>query len=62
MWFFSATFNHDPNLLTADENFIEFYMVIEDLIGRKIDLVDEDKTILYLGTKRDQAIDLWIEL
>lgn len=39
---FSATFNHDPDPLIAGENFINFYMALEDLMGRRIDLVDED--------------------
>lgn len=39
---FSATFHHDSDPLVAGENFLEFYMALEDLIGRKIDLVDED--------------------
>lgn len=39
---FSATFHHDSDPLVASENFLEFYMALEDLIGRKIDLVDED--------------------
>lgn len=39
---FSATFNHDPDPLVAGENFMNFYMNLEDLMGRRIDLVDED--------------------
>ena len=39
---FSATFNHDSDPLVAGENFMEFYMALEDLMGRRIDLVDED--------------------
>ena len=39
---FSATFNHDSDPLIAGENFLNFHMELEDLIGRKIDLVDED--------------------
>ena len=39
---FSATFNHDPDPLVAGENFMNFYMDLEDLMGRRIDLVDED--------------------
>lgn len=39
---FSATFNHDPDPLIAGENFMDFYMALEDIVGRKIDLVDED--------------------
>ena len=39
---FSATFNHDSDPLVAGENFIEFYMALEELMGRRIDLVDED--------------------
>lgn len=37
---FSATFNHDPDPLVAGENFLNFYMALENLMGRKIDLVD----------------------
>lgn len=39
---FSATFNHDSDPLVAGENFMNFYMDLEDLMGRKIDLVDEE--------------------
>lgn len=39
---FSATFNHDSDPLIAGENFINFYADLEDLMGRRIDLVDED--------------------
>ena len=39
---FSATFNHDSDPLVAGENFLEFYMALEDLMGRRIDIVDED--------------------
>lgn len=39
---FSATFNHDSDPLVAGENLIEFYMALEDLMGRRIDLVYED--------------------
>lgn len=39
---FSATFNHDPDPLVAGENFMNFYMDLEDLMGRRIYLVDED--------------------
>lgn len=39
---FSATFDHDSDPLVAGENFMNFYMDLENLMGRKIDLVDED--------------------
>lgn len=39
---FSATFNHDSDPLVAGENFMNFYMDLEKLMGRKIDLVDEE--------------------
>lgn len=39
---FSATFDHDSDPLIAGENFMDFYMALEDIMGRKIDLVDED--------------------
>lgn len=39
---FSAVFNHDSDPLVAGENFMDFYIALEDLMGRKIDLVDED--------------------
>lgn len=39
---FSTTFNHDPDPLIAGENLINFYMDLEDLMERRIDLVDED--------------------
>lgn len=39
---FSAIFNHDSDPLVAGENFMNFYMELENLMGRKIDLVDED--------------------
>ena len=39
---FSATFNHDPDPLVAGENFMNFYMDLEALMGRRIDLVDEE--------------------
>lgn len=39
---FSAIFNHDSDPLVAGENFMDFYMELENLMGRKIDLVDED--------------------
>ncbi len=39
---FSATFNHDSDPLVAGENFMNFYMDLENLMGRKIDLVDEE--------------------
>lgn len=39
---FSATFHHDSDPLVAGENFMNFYMELESLMGRKIDLIDED--------------------
>lgn len=39
---FSATFNHDPDPLVAGENFMNFYIDLENLMDRRIDLVDED--------------------
>ena len=39
---FSAIFHHDPDPLIAGENFMNFYMDLEELMGRKIDLVDEE--------------------
>lgn len=39
---FSATFNHDPDPLVAGDNFDNFYIELESLMGRRIDLVDED--------------------
>ena len=39
---FSATFYHDSDPLVAGENFMNFYMDLEKLMGRRIDLVDED--------------------
>lgn len=39
---FSAIFNHDSDPLVAGENFMNFYMDLEKLMGRKIDLVDEE--------------------
>lgn len=39
---FSAIFHHDPDPLVAGENFMNFYMELENLMGRRIDLVDED--------------------
>ena len=39
---FSATFNHDPDPLVAGENFMNFYIDLENLMGRRIDLGDED--------------------
>lgn len=39
---FSATFNHDSDPLIAAENFMNFYMELENLMGRRIDLVDEE--------------------
>ena len=39
---FSATFYPEEDPLVAGENRIQFYISLEDLMGRKIDLVDED--------------------
>lgn len=39
---FSATFYPEEDPLVAGENRIDFYMDLTELIGRKIDLVDED--------------------
>ncbi|MDE5976518.1 MAG: nucleotidyltransferase domain-containing protein [Muribaculaceae bacterium] len=39
---FSAIFHHDPDPLIAGENFMNFYMDLEELMGRRIDLVDEE--------------------
>ena len=39
---FSATFYPEEDPLVAGENRIQFYMSLEDLMGRRIDLVDED--------------------
>lgn len=39
---FSAVFNHDSDPLVAGENFMSFYMELERLMGRRIDLVDEE--------------------
>lgn len=39
---FSATFLPEEDPLQAGENRIQFYMNMTDLLGRKIDLVDED--------------------
>lgn len=39
---FSATFYPEKDPLTAGENFMNLYMALEQLVGRKIDLVDED--------------------
>lgn len=39
---FSAIFNHDSDPLIAGENFMNFYMELEKLMGRRIDLVDEE--------------------
>ena len=44
---FSATFYPEEDPLVAGENRIQFYMSLEDLMGRRIDLVDED----YLKNK-----------
>lgn len=39
---FSATFYPDSDPLIAGEKRIQFYIGLEELMGRKIDLVDED--------------------
>lgn len=39
---FSATFYPEEDPLIAGENRIQFYISLEDLMGRRIDLVDED--------------------
>lgn len=39
---FSATFHPEEHPLKAGENRIGFYIGLQDLMGRKIDLVDED--------------------
>ncbi len=39
---FSATFHQEDDTLLADENRIQFYIGLQELIGRQIDLVDED--------------------
>ena len=39
---FSATFHHDADPVKAGENFMSFYIGLQDLMGRRIDLVDED--------------------
>lgn len=39
---FSATFYPEEDPLVAGENMIQFYISLEDLMGRRIDLVNED--------------------
>lgn len=39
---FSATFHSEEDPIIAGENRIQFYIALQDLMGRKIDLVDED--------------------
>ncbi len=39
---FSATFHLEDDPLVAGENRIQFYIGLQELLGRKIDLVDED--------------------
>lgn len=39
---FSATFHPEEDPLVAGENRIQFYIALQDLMGCKIDLVDED--------------------
>lgn len=39
---FSATFNHDADPVKAGENFLSFYIALQDLMGRRIDLIDEE--------------------
>ena len=38
---FSATFYPEEDPLISGENFMDLYIALEDLMGRKIDLVDE---------------------
>lgn len=38
---FSATFYPEEDPLVAGENFLNFYIDLEDLMGRRIDLVNE---------------------
>lgn len=39
---FSATFHPEDDPLVAGENFMNLYMGLENLMGRRIDLVDEE--------------------
>lgn len=39
---FSATFYHEEDPLQEGENRIQFYIALTELMGRRIDLVDED--------------------
>ena len=39
---FSATFYHEEDPLISGRKFLDFYLALEDLLDRKIDLVDED--------------------
>lgn len=39
---FSATFYPEEDPLIAGDNFLNLYMDLEDLMGRRIDLVDEE--------------------
>ena len=39
---FSATFYPEKDPLVSGRNFLDFYMALEDLLERKIDLVDEN--------------------
>lgn len=39
---FSATFYPEEDPLISGRKFLDFYLALEDLLDRKIDLVDED--------------------
>ena len=39
---FSVSFHPEEDPLTSGDNFINLYIGLEDLMGRKIDLVSED--------------------
>lgn len=39
---FSATFYPEEDPLVSGRKFLDFYLALEDLLDRKIDLVDED--------------------
>jgi len=41
-WIFLLLSIIDPDPLIAGENLLNFYMDLEELMGRRIDLVDED--------------------
>lgn len=42
---FSATFNHNAYPVKASENFLSFYIALQELIGKSIDLIDEEYII-----------------